>query len=167
MHNKNNPIIQWCCLLAGVLIRSRAVADPTAEHHGEDHLKDLNRTNNRTSLIQYVSNPAPGFLSQLIEAGVQKTAESCGKYTSLIYTHHDDSHHQRGQTNQVELLGEQLGQFDVTALLGDRRGDVVINDVIRYHIIISLGLVEVVWVVMVLYTRVCELNPAATGNKTL
>lgn len=26
-----------------VLVHSRAVTDPTAQHHGEDHLKDLHR----------------------------------------------------------------------------------------------------------------------------
>lgn len=36
-------------------------------------------------------------------------------------THHDDGDHQSGQTNQVELLGEQLDEFIVTALDGDRR----------------------------------------------
>lgn len=46
-----------------------AVADPTTEHHGEDHLKD-----------------------------------------------HDDGHHQSSQTDEVELLREELDQFMVTAL---------------------------------------------------
>lgn len=36
--------------------------------------------------------------------------------------HHDDCDHQGSQTNQVELLGEQLDQFIVTALGGDRGG---------------------------------------------
>lgn len=47
----------------------RAVPYPTAEHHGEDHLKD-----------------------------------------------HYDGDHQGSQTNQVELLGEQLDEFCVAAL---------------------------------------------------
>lgn len=36
-------------------------------------------------------------------------------------THHDDGDHQSSQTNQVELLGEQLDEFIVTALDGDRK----------------------------------------------
>lgn len=48
----------------------------------------------------------------------------CSEARSLIRrmdTHHDDGDHQSGQTNQVELLGEQLDEFIVTALDGDRR----------------------------------------------
>lgn len=38
------------------------------------------------------------------------------------HTHHDDSNYQGGQTNQVELILEQLDQFVVTALQEARDG---------------------------------------------
>lgn len=38
-------------LPVALLVYSGAIADPTAEHHGEDHLKDLN-VKDESSLIQ-------------------------------------------------------------------------------------------------------------------
>lgn len=58
MYNKelahqNDSIIHpcCCCCLAEFLVHSRAVTDPTTEHHGEDHLKDLDKKQN--SVIQF------------------------------------------------------------------------------------------------------------------
>jgi len=46
-------------LLAGHLVYSWAVTDPTTEHHGEDHLKYLDVEEGHTRLIQYVCVPLP------------------------------------------------------------------------------------------------------------
>lgn len=36
----------------GLLVHPGAVTDPTAEHHGEDHLEDLKQVKGQYSLIQ-------------------------------------------------------------------------------------------------------------------
>lgn len=105
-----------------LLVHTRAVTDPTAEHHCEDHLEDLHGggKRKRDGLI----GQAPASVSQLIKAGasghvVNLFTPLCE--TSNLDTHHDDSNHQGSQTNQVELLREQLDQFIVTALRGGRQ----------------------------------------------
>lgn len=57
-----------CFSLSGLLVYW-AVADPTAEHHGEDHLEDLNGEKVHNSLIQGICFPLSVSLSWVTKAG--------------------------------------------------------------------------------------------------
>lgn len=64
-------------------------------------------------------------LNSISFISADKSSSVSGKHSAMAHsnTHHDDSNHQGSQTNQVQLLREQLDQFVVTALGGGRNKD--------------------------------------------
>lgn len=115
--NNEKSLKVWRSLL--VLVHSRVVTDATAEHHGEDHLEDLN--GQKDGAAQHIARIWVALLSGRCLA--KSTLQPCETFICVL-THHDDSDHQSGQTDQVQLLREQLDQFAVTALGGGRNADV-------------------------------------------
>lgn len=130
------------------LVHSRAVTDPTTEHHCEDHLEDLKEKKRRVwSNKSDIGAPASLKSRSLAVWNIHLHFQSDA--------HHDDSDHQSSQTNQVELLREQLDQFVVTALDGNTGrilkknaflGNRVINDITEGYVCCRDGEVNISWV---------------------